>query len=168
MPPLFEGVCLTPVILTPGACRGEVWAALADTTSAGTAGTAGKFQKADFWKQFREFDTFLGKGRPIFNKIANVVQGLPKRTPKGPRRTAKGTPRAPQGSQRDKTEFIKKDSMKNTLWWLIQRELNPLYIRLKIGKSTLRIVLVTCLQQNHLSAWKHNVSVWSIRSFWYH
>ncbi len=55
----------------PRPCRGEVWAALADTTSAGSGGTAGKFPKAVFWWQFREFDTFLGKGHHIFNKINN-------------------------------------------------------------------------------------------------
>ena len=67
--------------------------------------------KLIFVIQLREFVTFLGKGRPIFNKIANVAQGLPKESqrepkgrpkgPKGAQRTPRGSPRAPQ---RVKTE----------------------------------------------------------------
>ena len=45
---LFEGVCETHVILTPGACGRGVRAALHDTTSVGPAGPAGKYTKADF------------------------------------------------------------------------------------------------------------------------
>ena len=91
--------------------EGEVPAALHATTSAGQPGPAGKYTKADFRLQFREFDTFLGKGRPIFNKIANVAQGLPKETQRGPKGGPKGskgaqrTPReSPRAPQRVKTE----------------------------------------------------------------
>ena len=56
----------------PARVEGRVRAALHATTSPGPPGPPGppgKYKKADFWRQFREFDTFLGKGRPIFNKI---------------------------------------------------------------------------------------------------
>ena len=43
-----------------------------------------------------------------------------------------------------------------------------LYIHLKSGKSTLRILLVTFCQQSHLFARKPNVFLWSILSVWYH
>ena len=71
--------------------------ALDATTS---AGQSGKYEKAVFWIQFREIDTFLGKARPIFNEIANVAQGLPKRTPEDDQRDPKGTPRKPKGQNR--------------------------------------------------------------------
>ena len=83
----------------PARVEGRVRAALHATTSAGPAGPAGpagKYKKADFWIQFREFDTFLGKGRPIFNKIANVAQGLPKESQRG----LKGGPKGSKGAQR--------------------------------------------------------------------
>ena len=47
----FEGVCLTHVILAPGACGGGVWAPLPDTTSGGFPGIRG----------FRGFRGFRGK-----------------------------------------------------------------------------------------------------------
>ena len=43
----FEGVKLTTVILTPGACEGRVWGGVhyvASGRSAGSAGSAGVFQ----------------------------------------------------------------------------------------------------------------------------
>ena len=43
-----------------------------------------------------------------------------------------------------------------------------LYIHLKSGKCTLRILLVTFCHQNHLFARKPNVFLWSTRSVWYH
>ena len=48
----FEGVCLTHVILAPGACGYGVWGAVLDTVSgplaglAGLAGLPGKFREA--------------------------------------------------------------------------------------------------------------------------
>ena len=44
----FEGVCLTHVILTPGACGGGVRAAVPDTTSGDSADAAEESREACF------------------------------------------------------------------------------------------------------------------------
>ena len=43
-----------------------------------------------------------------------------------------------------------------------------LYINLKSGKSTLRILLVTFRQQNQFVYRNPNIFPWSVRSVWYH
>ena len=115
---------------------------------------------------YHDFGTFARSFLRKSNKYPRGSQGKPK----GPQRTAKGSPRAPQGSQREpqgpNRVHEQKDSMKNTQWWLSQREFNHLCINLKSGKSTLRILLVTRYQQNNVFYRKPNISLWSIQSIW--
>ena len=97
---LFEGVCLTHVILTPGACGGGVRAAVPDTTS---GESAGEFREARFCAQARYLRHICSESDPHFGRIFSKFQKTPQRDPtgaprrpKGLQRTAKGNPRAPQ------------------------------------------------------------------------
>ncbi len=92
---LFEGVCLTHVILTPGACGGGVQAAVPDTTSGQPRAAAGEFREASSCAQAQWFGVFP---RKMTSNFQQNQEDAP-RQPKVPPRDPTGAPRRSKGPQ---------------------------------------------------------------------
>ena len=106
-----QGVCVTHVILTPGACGGGVRAAVPDTTLSGKfSGVSGKFS-GNFCAQAAEI---VHAGRlwsqgvvgQILGRVGQILghpngsQGEPKGIPKGAKGSPKSGQRRPKAAQK--------------------------------------------------------------------
>ena len=93
---LFEGVCVTTVILAPGACGRWAPSRVLDTTSVAPVAPVaprGVFQKRRYDRYTRDF---VAHEVPSFKNFWKAATRDPK-APQGQPKGAQGRPRAPQG-----------------------------------------------------------------------